>query len=91
MNSKAASKVCPLGMSSPKQKLHFEDSSCKINENMGNMSDNEESAIFDRYFDTLASEIETHVLKALTFQPLSLKRVDLILRLLFGDLTLPNR
>ena len=32
---------------------------------MGNMSDNEESAIFDRYFDTLASEIETHVLKAL--------------------------
>jgi hypothetical protein len=26
---------------------------------MGNMSDNEESAIFDRYFDTLASEIET--------------------------------
>ena len=32
---------------------------------MGNISHNEESAIFDRSFDTLASEIETHVLKPL--------------------------
>ena len=32
---------------------------------MENISDNEESAIFDRSFDTLASEIETNVLKAL--------------------------
>ena len=32
---------------------------------MGNISDNEESTIFDRSFDTLASEIETNVLKAL--------------------------
>jgi hypothetical protein len=30
-----------------------------------NISGNEESAIFDRSFDTLASEIETNVLKAL--------------------------
>ena len=37
----------------------------KVNENMGNISHNEESAIFDRSFDTLASEIETHVLKPL--------------------------
>ena len=29
---------------------------------MENISDNEESAIFDRSFDTLASEIETKVL-----------------------------
>jgi hypothetical protein len=32
---------------------------------MENISDNEESAIFDRSFDTLASKIETNVLKAL--------------------------
>jgi hypothetical protein len=32
---------------------------------MENISDNEESTIFDRSFDTLASEIETNVLKAL--------------------------
>jgi hypothetical protein len=30
-----------------------------------NISGNEESAIFERSFDTLASEIETNVLKAL--------------------------
>jgi hypothetical protein len=38
---------------------------------MGNISHNEESAIFDRSFDTLASEIETHVLKALTVVTMS--------------------
>jgi hypothetical protein len=32
---------------------------------MENISDNEESTILDRSFDTLASEIETNVLKAL--------------------------
>ena len=32
---------------------------------MENISDNEESAIFDRSFDILASEIETNDLKAL--------------------------
>ena len=37
----------------------------KGNENMEHISGNEESAIFDRSFDTLASEIETNVLKAL--------------------------
>ena len=37
----------------------------KVNENMENISDNEESTILDRSFDTLASEIETNVLKAL--------------------------
>ena len=34
----------------------------KVNENMENISGNEESAIFDRYFDILASGIETNVL-----------------------------
>jgi hypothetical protein len=34
----------------------------KVNENFENIYDNEESAIFDRSFDTLASEIETNVL-----------------------------
>ena len=37
----------------------------KVNENLENISGNEKSAIFDRSFDTLASEIETNVLKAL--------------------------
>jgi hypothetical protein len=32
---------------------------------MAHISDNEESAIFNRSFDTLASKIEKHVLKAL--------------------------
>ena len=35
----------------------------KVNENMENISGNEESAIFDRSLDTLVSEIETNVIK----------------------------
>jgi hypothetical protein len=38
---------------------------------MGNMSDNEESAIFDRSFDTLASEIEQNVLESLKVATMS--------------------
>jgi len=38
---------------------------------MENISGNEESAIFDKHFDTLASEIETSVLKALTVVTMS--------------------
>ena len=37
----------------------------QINENMEDTSGNEESAIFDRSFDTLASEIEQHLLEPL--------------------------
>ena len=37
----------------------------KVNENMENISGNEESAIFDRSLDTLTSEIETNVIKVL--------------------------
>jgi hypothetical protein len=37
----------------------------KNNENMETISDNEESAIFDRSFDTSAYEIKRNVLKAL--------------------------
>jgi hypothetical protein len=35
----------------------------KVNENMENISGNEESAIFDRSLDTLVSVIETNVIK----------------------------
>ena len=37
----------------------------KVNENLENILGNEESAIFDRSFGTLVSEIEANVLKAL--------------------------
>ena len=36
----------------------------KVNENMENISGNEESVKFDIYFDILASGIETNVLKS---------------------------
>ena len=36
----------------------------KVNENMENISGNEESVKFDSSFDILASGIDTHVLKA---------------------------
>ena len=38
---------------------------------MEKISDNEESTIFDRSFDTLASEIETNVLNALKMVTMS--------------------
>ena len=37
----------------------------KVNENLENISGKDELVIFDRSFDTLASEIETNVLQAL--------------------------
>jgi hypothetical protein len=40
-------------------RLHY-----KVNENMENISGNEESVKFDSSFDILASRIETNVLKA---------------------------
>ena len=43
----------------------------KVNENMENISDNEESAIFDRSFDISAYEIERNVLKALKVATMS--------------------
>ena len=43
----------------------------KVNENMENISGNGESAIFDRSFITLASEIETNVLKSWKVETLS--------------------
>jgi len=43
----------------------------QINENMENTSGNEESAIFERSFDTLASEIEQNILESLKVATMS--------------------